>query len=172
MRGNDVDASLAPWVAELEAHGIAVTRVPMRLPFHPQDALAILRAVSAFEPHVVHVNMPGPYSGQTALLAPIGRAAGARVVVTEHLPMVERLWKRALLKRAAIRSVDVAVTMSHANAHLLVARQGYRKSRVRVVENGVRADYGRGVDPRAERLQRGIEDAVVVFAFVGNLIPH
>jgi len=116
--------------------------------------------------------MPGPYSGQTGLLAPLGRAAGARVVVTEHLPMVEPLWKRAMVKRLAIRSVDVAVTMSRANADLLVHRQGYRTSRVRVVENGVRSTFGAGIDAAAERARLGWEADSAALVFVGNLIPY
>lgn len=172
MRSNDADASLDLWADDLVSKGIPVVRVPMRLPFHPLDAVGIHRAIAAFEPAVVHVNMPGPYTGQTALLAPIARAAGARVVVTEHLPMVERLWKRAAVKRVAIRSVDLAVTMTNANAELLVQRQGYRRERVRVVENGVSFAYGtRG--PEAEGLSHlGLEPDAVSIVFVGNLISH
>ncbi len=172
MRSNDLSPSLVPWVADLEAQEIPVARVPMRLPFCPGDAVRIVRALSAFDPHVVHVNMPGPYSGQTALLAPLARAAGARVIVTEHLPMVERLWKRALVKRLAIRSVDVAVTMSRANAELLVGKQGYARRRVRVIENGVPLRYGATVDAVRERASLGLEGDTVALVFVGNLIPH
>lgn len=172
MRSNDLDASLVPWAEDLEAKGIRVARVPMRLPFYPGDAVGIVRALAAFDPHVVHVNMPGPYSGQTALLAPLARAAGARVVVTEHLPMVERLWKRALVKRLAIRSVDVAVTMSRANAELLVQKQGYARRRVRVVENGIPFGYGSAVVVADERAKRGLDSATIALLFVGNLIPH
>lgn len=168
MRSNDVDPSLDAWARDLESKGIAVARVPMRLPFRPWDAVLIQRALAALEPNVVHVNMPGPYGGQTALLAPIARLTGARVVVTEHLPMVPPLWKRALVKRAAIRFVDVAVTMTRANEELLIRRQGYRPDRVRVVVNGVPRDYGTGPDiPPHEG--RG---PIFTFGFVGNLIRH
>lgn len=172
MRSNDVDPSLEPWATDLEGNGVAVVRVPMRLPFQPWDAVGMVRALAALDPHVVHVNMPGPYSGQTALLAPIARAAGARVVVTEHLPMVERLWKRALVKRVAIRSVDVVVTMSRANADLLVHKQRYRPSRVRVVENGLPLRYGAAVDAASERARLGLTRDTVALVFVGNLVPH
>ena len=172
MRSNEVDPSLGPWVADLEAQGVPVARVPMRLPFHPGDAIGIVRALAAFDPHVVHVNMPGPYSGQTGLLAPLARAAGGRVVVTEHLPMVERLWKRALVKRLAIRSVDVVVTMSRANAELLVRKQRYRPSRVRVVENGLPLRYGSTVDAAGERAKLGLDPSTVALLFIGNLISH
>jgi hypothetical protein len=89
------------------------------------------RCFDRLAPHVVHVNMPGPYSGQNGLLAPIARAAGARVVTTEHLPMVPPLWKRSALKRLALGSVDIAVTMTRANASYLVERQGVAAEQVR-----------------------------------------
>ncbi len=165
MRSNDIDASLQAWARDLEAAGIPVTRIPMRLPFHAGDAITIHRALAAWEPHVVHVNMPGPYTGQTGLLIPIARAAGARVVVTEHLPMVGRLWKRALIKEAAVRCADVAVTMTRANAQLMVRNQGYPPTRVRVIENGVPHRYGVGAEARPA-------NPVFTFGFVGNLVGH
>lgn len=164
LREGDGGAGLAEWAAGLESDGIAVTRVPMRLPWRVDDAPRIWRAFDRISPHVVHVNMPGPYSGQTGLLAPLARAAGARVVTTEHLPMVAPLWKRAAVKRLALRFVDVAVTMTRVNAALLVDRQGVRPDRVRVVANGVFEHFGAGTPVARE--------AGVVFAFVGNMIAH
>lgn len=172
MRSNDADATLDLWADDLVSKGIPVVRVPMRLPFRPLDAVGIHRAIAAFEPGVVHVNMPGPYTGQTALLAPIARVAGARVVVTEHLPMVDRLWKRAAVKGVAIRSVDLAVTMTKANAELLVRRQGYRPERVRVVENGVPFAYGTRPREGDDRSRLALEPDSVAILFIGNLIPH
>src|SRR5262249_50215432 len=117
-------------------------------------------------------NMPGPYDGQFGLVLPIARLAGARTVVTEHLPMVERLWKRALLKRAAYRSLDVAVTMTRANAELLVKRQGVPAERVRVIANGIPRAYG-GPDGAARlRWELGVRDSQTVVVYVGNLLPH
>ena len=172
MRSNDVDDSLLAWAAELESSGIPVTRVRMRLPFRPGDAVPIYRALAAFEPDVVHVNMPGPYSAQMGLLAPLARLAGARVVVTEHLPMVPRLWKRDLVKRLAVGFVDAAVTMTRANAELMVNRQGFPRRRVRVVENGVRAAFGTREGDSNARADLGLEASTVAFVFVGNLIEH
>ncbi len=172
MRSNDVDDSLLAWAAELESSGIPVTRVRMRLPFRPGDAVPIYRALAAIEPDVVHVNMPGPYSAQMGLLAPLARLAGARVVITEHLPMVPRLWKRDLVKRLAVGFVDAAVTMTRANAELMVNRQGFPRRRVRVVENGVRAAFGTREGDSNARADLGLEAGTVAFVFVGNLIEH
>ncbi|HEU4929309.1 MAG TPA: glycosyltransferase family 4 protein [Candidatus Krumholzibacteria bacterium] len=172
MRSNDVDESLLAWAAELESSGIPVSRVRMRLPFRPGDAVPIYRALAAFDPDVVHVNMPGPYSAQMGLLAPLARLAGARVVVTEHLPMVPRLWKRDVVKRIGVGFVDAAVTMTRANAELLVRRQGFPRRRVRVIENGVPASFGTRMGDSNARAELGIEAGVVAFVFVGNLIEH
>ncbi len=172
MHTGDGDRSLDQWARELEGKGVLVRRVPMRLPHRPWDAARSHRALSSIAPDIVHINMPGPYSGQTALVAPIARAAGARVVVTEHLPMVPRLWKRALMKRAAICFVDVAVTMTHANAELLHSRQGYPQNRVRVIENGVPLRYGAASGDVKERATWALEPGTVGIVFVGNLLLH
>jgi hypothetical protein len=124
MRRDARDPRLVQWADELRAGGTDVHAIPMRLPFAPLDAWHLFRALDSVAPHVVHVNMPGPYDGQFGLVLPIARATGARTVVTEHLPMVEYLWKRAALKRAAYRFLDLAVTMTEANARLVAERQG------------------------------------------------
>jgi glycosyltransferase involved in cell wall biosynthesis len=165
LMGDGGTGALEDWAAGLVAEGIPVVRTPMRLPWRLDDAPRLWRALDRLGPHVVHVNMPGPYSGQNALLAPIARAAGARVVTTEHLPMVAPLWKRRALKQLALRSVDVAVTMTQANASCLVERQRIAAERVRVVPNGVRRSLGENRHAR-----RGNDE--VVWLFVGNIIAH
>ncbi len=57
------DPALLAWATELERGGIAVRRVPMRLPHRLWDAVGIVRAFDDDAPDIVHVNMPGPYSG-------------------------------------------------------------------------------------------------------------
>lgn len=166
------DPGLNEWAASVEAQGIRVVRTPMHLPFRPAHAISILRTLEAPAPHVVHVNMPGPYNGQNALLVPLARLGGARVLVTEHLPMVERSARRAALKRLAYRFLDLAVTVSNANAGYVRERQGVPPSRVRVVYNGVEdapAAPEHVLATRA-RLGAGREDVVVWFA--ANLLPH
>ncbi len=165
LMGDGQDGALDAWATGLAAEGIRVVRAPMRLPWRLDDAPRVWRELDRLAPHVVHVNMPGPYSGQNALLAPIARAAGARVVTTEHLPMVPPLWKRRALKRLAMRSVDVAVTMTRANAACLVERQRVPAERVRVVPNGIPFGFG-----SARPARPGGGDLTLVF--VGNIIAH
>ncbi len=97
---------------------------------------------------------------------------GARVVTTEHLPMVAPLWKRAWVKRLAYRWPDRGVTVSRANLPYLVG-QGVARSRARVIYNGVEPD----VAPRASERARvrgalGVPDAETLVVFIGNLLPH
>lgn len=166
------DVDLDAWARGLGAQGIRVLRTPMNLPYRPGHAVAILRALDTLRPHVVHVNMPGPYNGQNALLVPLARLAGARTVVTEHLPMVERSPKRGALKDVAYRWLDLAITVSRANAAYVSGRQRVAESRVRVIYNGV-ADVPRPPDGGATmRARLGAERGDVVIWFVGNLIPH
>ena len=173
MKAGGGDPQLGAWAARLRADGIAVFEAPMRLPFHPGDAAGVWRHFESHAPHIVHVNVPGPYDGQMGLVLPIARASGARTVVTEHLPMVTPLWKRAAVKRLAYRSLDLAVTMTRSNAKFLCEWQGAPASRVRVVPNGVARSFG--ADPvtgRSRRWELGLRDHNVVVGYVGNILPH
>jgi glycosyltransferase involved in cell wall biosynthesis len=172
MRSDAQDPRLLAWAAELRADGMRVDGIPMRLPYAPLDAWRMFRTLDSMAPHIVHVNMPGPYDGQFGLVLPIARAAGARTVVTEHLPMVERLWKRALLKRAAYRSLDIAVTMTEANGQLLVERQRVPPARVRVVANGIPRAFGSSGEAAKLRWELGVRDSQMVVAYIGNILPH
>jgi glycosyltransferase involved in cell wall biosynthesis len=172
-RAGVADPRLAAWGAELRRMGLEVETLPMRLPFRPAHAVGIWNRLEERGPRIVHVNMPGPYDGQMGLVVPIARAAGARTVVTEHLPMVGRLWKRAGVKALAYRCLDAAVTMTRCNAEYLVNRQGVSRTRVHVVANGVGRDYGRrGRAGVVEREALGIEPGVVVVGYVGNILLH
>jgi glycosyltransferase involved in cell wall biosynthesis len=173
MKAGGRDPHLDAWAAGLRADGIPVFEIPMRLPFVPADAAAMWRHFESHAPHIVHVNVPGPYDGQMGLILPIARASGARTVVTEHLPMVTPLWKRAAVKRLAYRSLDLAVTMTQANAKFLCEWQGAPASRVRVVPNGIARSFGaNAVRGRSRRWEWGLRDRDVVVGYVGNIVPH
>ena len=173
MKSNGADPHLAAWAEDLRARDIPVLELTLRLPFVPADALRVWRQFEARSPRIVHVNLPGPYDGQMGLLLPLARAAGARTVVTEHLPMVERLWKRAAIKRIAYRSLDIAVTMTQANARFLRERQGVPAAKVRVVPNGIPASFGmiakKGVE---QRWSLGLRETHVVIVYIGNILVH
>jgi glycosyltransferase involved in cell wall biosynthesis len=168
------EPGLDAWSAERERNGIPVRRVSMGLPFRPWHAAGVWRALRALSPDIVHVNMPGPYDGQMGLLAPLGRLAGARAVITtEHLPMVERLWKRATLKGVAYRWVDRVLTICDANVPFLEHRQKVPAKRIHVVYNGVPPTDSAGPATRtAARTRYGVADDEIALLFVGSLIER
>jgi glycosyltransferase involved in cell wall biosynthesis len=175
LREPDVDdGGLAEWAGELEAAGIRVSRVPMNLPFRPWHARGILDGLRRHQPDVVHVNMPGPYSGQTGLLVPLARMAGARAVITtEHLPMIAPLWKRAPVRRWSYRYVDTVLTVCRANVSSLTRVHHVPAERVVVIPNGIRDDFGQRARPRGDvRRKWGIGANEVVVLFLGNLLRH
>lgn len=165
-------AGLDGWSRELTASGVPVTRVPMDLPFHPSHVFPLMSALRRIAPHVVHVNMPGPYDGQMGLLAPLSRLAGcAGVVTTEHLPRVERLAKRAAVKALSYAFVDRVLTVCRANEPYLAGRQGVPAHKIGVVYNGIRATYGSGRHGKREERRRalGLEPGGFGLVFVGSL---
>jgi len=165
------DTALNAWADDLECRGVPVTRLEMRLPWRPDDAVRIVRALERIAPHVVHVNMPGPYDGQNGLLLPIARVCGARTIVTEHLPMIARTPRRGLLKSAAYRWLDLAVTMTRSNAASLQSVQGVAPARIRVVANGVR-DHSPAADGARIRDEVGARAEQALIWYVGNILEH
>jgi glycosyltransferase involved in cell wall biosynthesis len=168
-------AGLGRWRRSLEDAGVPVTAVPMDIPKKPLRIPGVLRAIAAAEPHVVHVNMPGPQDGQMGTLVPLARMAGAAgVVVTEHLPMVGSTWKRRLIKRVSYRWVDRVTTVCHANVRYLLDDQFVPGHKAAVIHNALDGAYGRRDGrPAADMRNRyGLPDDRTVVVFVGNLIRH
>jgi len=166
---------LEEWAAELKAAGVPVEALPMDLPKKPFQLYSVLRAISATNPHVVHVNMPGPQDGQMGLLVPVSRMAGATsVIVTEHLPMVESTWKRRLIKRFSYLWVDRVATVCHANVPYLTGKQFVPEGKVAVIHNAVDGGYGTrfGPDKTETRKKYRFPADRIVIAFVGNLLEH
>jgi glycosyltransferase involved in cell wall biosynthesis len=141
----------------------------------PQDLLGIWSTLRDAAPHLVHVNMPGPYDGQMGLIAPLARAAGTLgVVVTEHLPRVERLWKRALVKGASLAFADRVLTVCRSNVHYLVARQGVSERKAEAVYNGIPEAYGRRAEELRGRMRAllGLRSSEAGIVYVGSLVER
>ncbi|MFH1755243.1 MAG: glycosyltransferase family 4 protein, partial [Candidatus Latescibacterota bacterium] len=98
----------------------------------------------------------------------------ARVVVTEHLPMVERLAKRAFVKEFAYRWVDRVLTVCRANVPYLTERQRVARAKIDVIHNALPRDFGRrsaGSRSRIrEQYQLPAESPVIMF--LGSLIER
>jgi glycosyltransferase involved in cell wall biosynthesis len=168
-------AGMVEWRMEMERRGIPATVIDMNLPFRPQDAFALFGELRHLGPDIVHVNSPGPYDGQMGLAAPVARFAGAsRVVVTEHLPMVERSAKRAIIKEFAYRWVDKVLTVCHANVPYLIDRQKVPAAKIEVIHNALQEDFGQrsDVDSNSMRERYGLPPECVAIAFVGSLIER
>ena len=147
----------------------------MELPFRPHHAVFVRAALRRIEPQIVHVNMPGPYDGQMGLLAPLSRIAGsAGVIVTEHLPRVEWLWKRALVKGFSYHWVDRVLTVCFANVPHLTGRQRVPEHKVEVVYNGINGGYGSvgGAARKQTRRRLGLDQGTAGLVFVGSLIER
>lgn len=166
---------LEAWCERLVAAGVRAIRAPMEMPFRAHHALGVLSALEAAAPHIVHINMPGPYDGQMGLLAPLARAAGcSAVVATEHLPRVEFLPKRALVKRLSSRWIDRVLTVCRSNLPFLIHRQRVPGEKAAVVYNGIPASYGANREEWRATTRRdlGLEDSTTGFVFVGSLIER
>ncbi len=99
-------------------------------------ATAHARALRAFRPHVLHVNLPVPWSGWHGIVAGLG-CADTAVVAVEQLPIktaseVERGLKRRLSARLAAH-----VAVSEHSAREVEAYAGLPSGSVQVVHNGV-----------------------------------
>ena len=164
---------LAEWTNDMRERGIDVVEVEMNLPFHPWQAPRIVQSIRSLQPHIVHVNMPGPYDAKMGLLVPLSRVAGAmRVVVTEHLPMVEKLSKRAFLKNISCRWADGVVTVCAANVPYLIERQEVPAEKISVVHNALPEAYGGMRDKQRTEVRNeiGISGDTVAVCIVGSLI--
>ena len=168
-------AALDEWRREAARAGIQVHQAKMGLPFQPWDAVGLFRALWRIQPDIVHVNVPGPYDGQMGLVALLARLAGARAVMTtEHLPMAERLWKRALLKSLASGWVDRVVTVCRANVPYLIERQHFPARKITVVHNALPEQYGaRRVAVRLDsRRNLGLSPDTTALLMIGSLIER
>lgn len=166
---------LEGWRRETERAGIETHPVGMGLPFQPRDAVGIYRALWRIRPDIVHVNVPGPYDGQMGLVAPLARLAGARAVLTtEHLPMVEWLWKRALLKNLTSGWVDRVVTVCQANVPYLIERQKVRPQKIEVIYNALPEQFGtrRDTERRESRTKLGLAPETTALIMIGSLIER
>ncbi len=168
-------ADLEHWRRDTERAGIEMHEVGMGLPFQPWTAVGIYRTLQRLRPDIVHLNVPGPYDGQMGLLAPLARLAGAAAVVTtEHLPMVERLWKRAFLKNLTSGWVDRVLTVCRANVPYLVERQNVRPGKVAVIYNALPERFGarRDLERGESRAKFNLVLDTTALVMIGSLIER
>ena len=96
------------------------------------------RALRAVRGEILHINLPSTYDAGFSSVAWAARRAGyRRVVTTEHLPMIDRRYKRFPLKLFFSSWVDRVITVAEANRYYLTRRHGVEGDKIRVIPNGV-----------------------------------
>ena len=155
---------------ELERTGVRVVRSARpgfewwrKLP----DLVRLFREVPG---DLIHINLPSSYDAGVSSVAWAAKRAGYRAVVTtEHLPMVERKYKKFPIKFFFSHWVDRAIAIAETNRSLLVHRHGLDPDRVVALPNGIDEPPFLGPDLVASlRRQWGAGDRLVV-GCVGRL---
>lgn len=138
-------------------------------------ALAVLYARFALRAEILHIHGIGP-----ALLAPLGRLLGMRVVVTHHGRDFERQKWNALAKavlrlgeRCATAAADRIIVVSKSVTEELRRRYPRLGSRIDYIPNGATElpAGGASVDERAVLAQFGLEPQRYILG-VGRLVPE
>lgn len=98
----------------------------------------LIRMLRALPGDLLHLNLPSSYDAGVSSLAWAAKRAGyAAVVTTEHLPMIDRKYKKFPVKFFFSHWVDRAIAIAEANRALLVHRHGLDPQKVVAVPNGV-----------------------------------
>ncbi|MEZ4649174.1 MAG: glycosyltransferase family 4 protein [Candidatus Eisenbacteria bacterium] len=134
----EVEDSAERLASEFEEAGVSVTRFPgpgfgwwKQLP----QLVALFRSVPG---DVLHVNLPSSYDAGVSSIAWAAKQAGYRAVVsTEHLPMVERKYKKFPVKFLFSHWIDRVIAIAEANREFLVHRHGVDSDRVVALPNGI-----------------------------------
>ncbi|MCK4546907.1 MAG: glycosyltransferase family 4 protein [Candidatus Eisenbacteria sp.] len=150
--------------------GIRVFEAPEPALPDPRHWISVYRYLRRVGAEIFHVNLPGPYDAQRGSLPIVGKAAGARVVTTEHLPMFRGGWGRRLAKRASHPFVDLTITVSDTNVDCLRTIHGMKHSRIERVYNGVDlAEYSPASNAEELRRNLGLEEGEKAIGIIGRL---
>lgn len=118
--------------------GIGVREVSLDLARSFAGARSFVSVLREMRPAILHCNLPGPWSAQYSLVAPLARYAGVRhIVTTEHLPMVPPFAKGSALKRVGTAFVSRVITVSEDNVRYLVEYHQVARAKIRVVRIGI-----------------------------------
>jgi glycosyltransferase involved in cell wall biosynthesis len=131
----------------------------------------MVRALSTVSGDILHMNLPSSYDAGVSAIAWAARQAGyKRVVSTEHLPMIERKYKKFPIKIFFTHWVDEIIVNTRSNREFLVQLHGMDREKIRIVENGVEEVPPYAPDERARlRAEWGAGPATVVIGIVGRL---
>jgi glycosyltransferase involved in cell wall biosynthesis len=138
----------------------------------PSWALWLFGTLRRLKPDVLHINLPSTYSASFSASALMGKALGCAVVTTEHLSMIGRSRRRALLKDMFAPHVQKVIAVSEATAVALKEEHRVPADKVVIIYNGVDADGLSFLQRPKAREKLGIADNAIAIGCVGELIPR
>lgn len=166
-------ARLQDFKERLAKMGVATLETSLKDPYDIIGYIELARTIRKWEPDLLHINLPGAYNAQASLVAPIVRLAGCRsIVTTEHLAMVEKLWKRHFAKRFGSLFIRAVITITNSNVEFLTHVHRVPLSRVVVIHNGVDIGELEKAGSSHVRSTLGLDPSFFVFAAVGSLIER
>jgi glycosyltransferase involved in cell wall biosynthesis len=166
-------ARLDAFKARLRNAGTATEETTLSGPYDIEGYADFYRLVRRTRPRLLHVNLAGTYDAQAGLVAPVARLAGCGgVVTTEHLAMVERLWKRRVAKKLSSLFVSRVVSITRSNVSYLTGRHGLDPGKITVIYNGVDLAALDSAGTPGLRSELGISGSAFVFAAVGSLVER
>jgi glycosyltransferase involved in cell wall biosynthesis len=166
-------AELGAFTSRLRKAGTATEETTLNGPYDMRGYADFYRVVRRTSPGLLHVNLAGTYDAQAGLVAPVARLAGCgSVVTTEHLGMVESLWKRHAAKKLSSLFVSRVVSITRSNVSYLTGAHGLDRRKITVINNGVDLDALDSAAAPGLRSELGVDDSAFVFMAVGSLVER
>jgi glycosyltransferase involved in cell wall biosynthesis len=163
----------AKWRSKAAAGGRKTLECPAPLTgWAPLRQLWLWSALRRAKPDILHINLPSTYAASFSAGALAAALVGCPVVTTEHLSMIGRSRRRALLKNAFTRYVRRVIAVSEATRRCLESEHGVDASKVAVVLNGVDLKNLRLLGREEARAKLGMERDAAVVGCVGDLIAR
>ncbi|MBD3163046.1 MAG: glycosyltransferase [Candidatus Eisenbacteria bacterium] len=159
---------------EMEAIGARVVR-------HPRPGLnwmnALRRMPSVFREiggEILHINLPSTYDAAVSAVAVAARLAGyRRVLTTEHLPMIERKYRKFPAKLLFSEAIDLVLVPSRATREYVVQRHRLPLEKTRVLPYGIERPAPVDADTAARlRAETATPEGTCLIGIVGRLHPR
>ena len=138
---------------ELAAQGVPVVCLERKPGLTPRTGLKLARALAPLRPEVVHAHQYTPFF-YAALAKPLLRPA--RLVLTEHgrhFPDAVSSARRAVNRLALDPLADAVTACCEFSRRALTVKDGFRGSRIELVENGIDPEQYRPNLGAAERAE-------------------
>jgi glycosyltransferase involved in cell wall biosynthesis len=159
---------------ELASAGVAIAR-HHRPGFRWWEAIPRLRrSFEALGGEVLHINLPSTYDAGLSCVALAARLAGyRRVLTTEHLPMIQRRYRRFPGKVLFSEAVDLILVPAHATREYVVQLHRMPWEKTRIIPYGIDAPppLAAGVEEEV-RARTQTPRGMLTLGIVGRLTPR